>query len=68
LNSLAKLRGKILFLTNVYGPTDSEEQALFTNWLHDIDTCRMNLWMILGDFNQLEILMLKIDLGVKSIK
>ena len=46
-----KLSDETWFLTNVYGPTIAEERTLFTNWLNNLDTSQMDLWMILGDFN-----------------
>ena len=46
-----KLSNETWYLTNIYGPTITEERALFTSWLNNLDTSQMELWMILGDFN-----------------
>ena len=46
-----KISLAVWHITNVYGPTLSDERALFTDWLYNIDTTPLHNWMILGDFN-----------------
>ena len=48
---ICKLSARVIYITNIYAPTTTDERDIFLNWLHDVDTSLMEHWIILGDFN-----------------
>jgi exonuclease III len=46
-----KISNYVWYITNIYGPTASDDRNSFTNWLLNFDSSPMDYWMILGDFN-----------------
>ena len=46
-----KLSNQSWKLTNIYGPTISEERMNFITWFNSLNANAMDMWIIMGDFN-----------------
>ena len=51
LQFTCRLSSQTFFISNVYGPSHSSEKVSFVNWLKDVDTEALKVWLLLGDFN-----------------
>lgn len=38
-------------LSNIYGPVAAAQKPAFISWLYNWDTCQIDDWILLGDFN-----------------
>lgn len=47
------LSGKVLHLTNIYGPSAADEKVAFISWLYNFNTYGIDDWVLAGDFNLL---------------
>jgi hypothetical protein len=43
--------GLSFHITNIYGTGASTDKAGFISWLYNFETCNIEDWLILGDFN-----------------
>mgnify|MGYP000873743625 CR=1 FL=1 len=39
------------FLSNIYGPCEGPERAMFTDWMYSLNIETEDLWLFMGDFN-----------------
>ena len=46
-----KLDNKSFHITNIYGPSQSNQKQAFATWLMNFDTSEFDDWLLAGDFN-----------------
>lgn len=51
MNFISNRLEAVFHLTNIYGPSSSQDKAAFINWLYNFDLTSLDDWILVGDFN-----------------